>query len=166
MPRSLFIAGTDTGVGKTAVSAALLRRAVRLGLRACGMKPVAAGTTLCDGRVRQEDVEALIAAGNVAAPREVVCPSLLSEAASPHIAAAREGLTLDIGRIEACFAQLSRSADCLIVEGAGGWYAPLDAERSMADVARRLRLPVVLVVGLRLGCLNHAMLTAHAIRTD
>jgi dethiobiotin synthetase len=164
--RGLFVTGTDTGVGKTLVAASLLRRARALGLRACGMKPVAAGARPGREHLCNEDVDALTAAGNVAAPLELVCPYLLREAVSPHIAAELEGRRVDLDHIEACYRQLAARADCVIVEGAGGWYAPLSGHATIASLARRLRLPVVLVVGLRLGCLNHALLAVRAIAAD
>lgn len=156
MHQAYFLTGTDTGVGKTLVAAALLRAAAAQGLRALGMKPVAAGGA--------EDVDALVAAGNVAAPREAVNPYLLREPLSPHLAARRDGVTIDLEIIAHRFDELRGLADFLVVEGAGGFRVPLSDAHDGADLAARLGLPVVLVVGLRLGCLNHALLTAEAIR--
>ena len=156
MSRAYFVTGTDTGVGKTLVAAALLRAAAAQGLRALGMKPVAAGG--------DEDVEALIAASNVAAPRELINPYLLREPLSPHLAARRDGITIDLEVIAHRCDALRGLADFLVVEGAGGFRVPLSATLDGADLAARLGLPLVLVVGLRLGCLNHALLTAEAIR--
>lgn len=156
MNRAYFLAGTDTGVGKTLISAALLRAAAAQGLRALGMKPVAAGGA--------EDVDALIAAGNVAAPRDCVNPYLLSEPLSPHLAARRDGVAIDLEVIARCFGELQGRADFIVVEGAGGFRVPLTETQDGADLAARLGLPVILVVGLRLGCLNHALLTEQAIR--
>jgi dethiobiotin synthetase len=156
MSRAFFLAGTDTEVGKTLIAAALLHAAAAQGLRALGMKPVAAGGA--------EDVDALVAAGNVQAPREAVNPYLLREPLSPHLAARRDGTAIDLEHIARCFGELQGRADFLIVEGAGGFRVPLSDAHDGADLAARLGLPVILVVGLRLGCLNHALLTAQAIR--
>lgn len=156
MSRAYFLTGTDTEVGKTLIAAALLRAAAAQGLRALGMKPVAAGGA--------EDVDALVAAGNVAAPRDCVNPYLLREPLSPHLAARRDGVAIDIEHIARCFGELRGRADFLIVEGAGGFRVPLSDAHDGADLAARLGLPVILVVGLRLGCLNHALLTGEAIR--
>jgi dethiobiotin synthetase len=156
MSHAYFLTGTDTEVGKTLIAAALLRAAAAQGLRALGMKPVAAGGA--------EDVDALVAAGNVQAPREAVNPYLLREPLSPHLAARRDGVTIDLEVIARRFNELRGRADFLVVEGAGGFLVPLSDTHDGADLAARLGLPVVLVVGLRLGCLNHALLTAEAIR--
>jgi dethiobiotin synthetase len=156
MSRAYFLTGTDTEAGKTLVAAALLRAAAAKGLKSLGMKPVAAGGA--------EDVDALVAAGNVAAPRDIVNPYLLREPLSPHLAARRDGVAIDLERIARCFNELRSRADFLVVEGAGGFRVPLSDTQDGADLAARLGLPVVLVVGLRLGCLNHALLTAEAIR--
>ena len=156
MRRAFFLTGTDTEVGKTLIAAALLRAAAVQGLRALGMKPVAAGGA--------EDVEALIAASNVAARREAINPYLLTDPLSPHLAARRDDVTIDIEHIARCFGELCGLADLVIVEGAGGFRVPLTDGLDGADLVVRLGLPVILVVGLRLGCLNHALLTAEAIR--
>ncbi len=159
MNGGVFITGTDTGVGKTAVACALLRRNVGAGFRAVGMKPVAAG-----GGPENPDIAALAAAGNVEAPLSARCPYAFSEAIAPHLAARAAGVTIDPERIARSFEALRALADVVVVEGAGGALVPLDDRCDMLDVARALRLPVLMVVGMRLGCLNHAMLTASAIR--
>ena len=156
MSRGYFLTGTDTGVGKTLIASALLHAAAAQGLRALGMKPVAAGDA--------GDVDALIAAGNVAAPRDCVNPYLLREPLSPHIAARRDGVAIDLEHIARCFEELRGRADFLVVEGAGGFRVPLSDAHDGGDLAVRLGLPLILVVGLRLGCLNHALLTAEAVR--
>ncbi|MDR2239356.1 MAG: dethiobiotin synthase [Zoogloeaceae bacterium] len=156
MSQAYFLTGTDTDVGKTLIAAALLRRAAARGWRALGMKPVAAGGA--------GDVDALIAAGNVHAPRERVNPYLLREPLSPHLAARRDGAAIDFERIARDCAALRAEADFLVVEGAGGFRVPLTETQDGGDLAARLALPVILVVGLRLGCLNHALLSAEAIR--
>lgn len=162
-PPGFFITGTDTGVGKTLVAAALLHALAGLGVRAVGMKPVAAGAQLQDGVWVNEDVVMLGAASAVAAPPELVNPYLFREPIAPHIAAEHKGVTIEIPRIVAAFETLAGLAECVVVEGAGGFRVPLDRQRDIADLAVRLHLPVILVVGMRLGCLNHALLTAEAI---
>lgn len=158
-----FVAGTDTGVGKTRVAAALLWALVRLGHRAVGMKPVAAGAELREGVWVNEDVVQLRAAGNVEAPLEWVNPYLFREAIAPHIAAAHKGVAIELPRIRAAYDELARLADVVVVEGAGGLLVPVSDTRDMAELVVALGLPVVLVVGMRLGCLNHALLSSEAL---
>ncbi|MBA4111398.1 MAG: dethiobiotin synthase [Leptothrix sp. (in: Bacteria)] len=164
---AFFVTGTDTGVGKTRVSAALLHALHRHHARVIGMKPVAAGTELINGEWANEDVLALRAASTVQVPALYDNPYLLNLAASPHIAAREEGVEIDIEHIAACFHALRQQADAVVVEGAGGFIVPLlesgRQSATSADLAVLLRLPVVLVVGVRLGCLNHALLTQEAI---
>jgi dethiobiotin synthetase len=161
---SLFVTGTDTGVGKTLVSAGLLHALARYHPRVVGMKPIAAGTVWVDGMDSNEDVVALRAASTCAVPPELDNPVLLPDPVSPHIAAARAGVRIDIGHLVACHRALALRADAVVVEGAGGFHVPLSNTETGADLAQALGLPVLLVVGLRLGCLNHALLTAEAIR--
>jgi len=161
---SWFVTGTDTGVGKSLVAAALLHACRARGLSAIGMKPVAAGGELIDGEWRNEDVEALIAASNVGAPRELVNPYLFRAPIAPHIAAADAKMEISSTHIAQCYARLAALAQAVVVEGAGGFLVPLNRTENMGHLAQALGLPVVLVVGMRLGCLNHAMLTAEAIR--
>jgi len=156
MNRAYFLTGTDTEVGKTLTTCALLHAAAAQGMRTLGMKPVAAGGS--------EDADALVAASRVAAPRDCVNPYLLREPLAPHIAARRDGVTIDIAHIARCFEKLRGLADFIVVEGVGGFRVPLDDSRDSADLAVLLGLPVILVVGLRLGCINHALLTAEAVR--
>jgi dethiobiotin synthetase len=158
-----FITGTDTGIGKTLVSSALLHALAQQGLRAAGMKPVAAGAELRDGAWHNEDADILAAASNVALPPELTTPYLLRTAAAPHIAAAQEGVTIDLAHIRACYGRIAAASDAVVVEGVGGFRVPLSDACDSADLAQQLDLPVILVVGLRLGCLNHALLTADAI---
>lgn len=165
MGAGFFIAGTDTGVGKTHTTVALLHAAARLGYSTVGMKPVAAGFDKVAGRWINEDVEALLAASSIAAARKEINPYALREAIALHIAADHQGLGLAIPPLCAAYEALSGRADVVLVEGAGGFLVPLDATHDMGDLAVALRLPVILVVGMRLGCLNHALLTAEAIRT-
>ena len=155
-----FVAGTDTEIGKTFVACALLHALRNQGLSAIGMKPVAAGT---DEHGRNDDVEALIAASGVEAPRELVNPYLFAPAIAPHIAALEENRPIDIERIAQSFAALRPLADTIVVEGVGGFCVPLGPRSDAADLAQRLALPVILVVGMRLGCISHALLSAQAI---
>jgi len=161
MTRGVFITGTDTGVGKTVFACALLRAYVARGWRAIGMKPIAAG--VAPGAECNADVAALAAAGNVDAPLALRNPFAFAPAIAPHLAAAEAGIAIDLERIGEAYERLAARADRIVVEGAGGVYVPLDARRDMLDVALSLSLPVVLVVGVRLGCLNHALLSAQAI---
>jgi len=160
---SLFVTGTDTEIGKTLVSAALLRGFARAGLRAAAMKPVAAGAFERDGVWHNEDADQLDAAASVLLPPAIRTPYLLKEPAAPHIVAAREGVELDAAHIVACHAQALRMAEMVVVEGVGGFRVPLTDTHDTADLAVALNLPVLLVVGMRLGCISHALLTAEAI---
>jgi dethiobiotin synthetase len=164
--RSLFVTGTDTGVGKTLVSAALLHTLARHYARVVGMKPVAAGLVQHSDTWVSEDVLALRAASTVAVPPELDNPVALPDAMSPHLAAARAGRHITVAELHAAQRALLALADVVLVEGAGGWRVPLNEHETLADLAIAMAAPVVLVVGLRLGCLNHALLTAEAIRTD
>ena len=134
------------------------------GLRVIGMKPVAAGAAFVNGAWVNEDVAQLLAASNVRAPLEAVNPYCFEQAIAPHIAASINKKTININKLQDSCARLSVLADIVVVEGAGGFCVPLNDHESSADLARALALPVVLVVGMRLGCLNHALLTAEAIR--
>ena len=158
-----FVTGTDTGVGKTLIACSLLRAFAARGLRTMGMKPVASGGVAGGTGLVHDDVERLIAAGNVTAPRERVNPYCFAPPIAPHIAAAEAGMTIDPDHIGRCFNALAERADVVIVEGVGGFRVPLGPGADTAQLAARLALPVVLVVGVRLGCLNHALLTAEAI---
>ena len=161
---SYFITGTDTGVGKTFVAVALTRALVARGLRVAVMKPVAAGTVKTPEGEFNDDALELLAASNVKASYQDVNPWLLRTAASPHLAARADGVTIRHERIAAAYGRLAAASDLVLAEGAGGWLAPISATETMADVAEKLALPVLLVVGLRLGCLNHALLTRDAVR--
>ncbi|WP_116139614.1 dethiobiotin synthase [Trinickia diaoshuihuensis] len=164
-PLSLFVTGTDTEIGKTLVSCALLRGFANAGLAAAAMKPVAAGAEFNaeDGMWHNEDADQLDAAAGVLLPPEVRTPYLLQAPAAPHIVAAQEGRTLEIAPIVQCHREAMQRADVVVVEGVGGFRVPLDGTRDTADLAVALGLPVVLVVGVRLGCINHALLTADAV---
>jgi dethiobiotin synthetase len=164
--RGFFVAGTDTGVGKTLVCVALTRALVARGLRVAVMKPVAAGAVDTADGPRNDDALELLAAANVPATYDEVNPCLLARPASPHLAARHEGISIRAEPILRVQRKLASLADCMVVEGAGGWLAPISAVETMGDLAERMALPVVLVVGLRLGCLNHALLTREAIRSQ
>jgi len=163
MTLGYFVTGTDTGVGKTLIACALLRAFAAAGYRAVGMKPVAAGAEPHGEHVVYGDVEALCAAGNVAAPRELVSPYAFRRPIAPHIAAAEEGLIIDLAHIEGCFHALAERSEVVVVEGVGGFRVPLGPATDTRALARRLGLPVILVVGMRLGCLNHALLSSDSI---
>jgi len=158
-----FVTGTDTNVGKTLVSAALIRSLAGHGLKVAGMKPVAAGAELRDGTLWNEDVARLSGEANVTLPSHLIAPYLFKEPAAPHVAAALEDQQIDTATIFTAFEQIRAQTEAIIVEGVGGFCVPLTPQTNMADIAARLQLDVILVVGLRLGCLNHALLTAEAI---
>ena len=157
---SWFVTGTDTEVGKTFVACTLLHALRNKGLTAIGMKPVAAGT---DANGKNDDVEALLKASSFQMPGELINPYLFKPAIAPHIAAAEEQRMIDITHIVESFNNLRKSADCVLVEGVGGFCVPLGPHTDTADLAQELGLPVLLVVGMRLGCINHALLTQQAI---
>lgn len=158
-----FVTGTDTEIGKTLVSSAILHKLAASGRRACGMKPVAAGAQDIDGELHNEDADMLRAAGNVHLPMSITTPFLLKEPAAPHIAAALEGVTIEPVPILAAYTEIHAASDAVVVEGVGGFRVPFNDEFDSADLATQLNLPVILVVGLRLGCINHALLTVEAI---
>jgi dethiobiotin synthetase len=158
-----FVTGTDTEIGKTLISSALLFGLGESGVHVAGMKPIAAGAQLYDGVWHNEDVDCLAAAANIALPLELATPYLMREAVAPHIAAAHEGIDIDLAHILSCYQQVASMADAVVVEGVGGFCVPLSAHSDTADLAQQLGLPVIMVVGMRLGCLNHALLTAQAI---
>lgn len=159
----LFVTGTDTGVGKTRVAAALCLAFVAAGRRVAGMKPVASGCLATDDGLRNEDALALQAAMNVRAGYAEVNPFAFEPAIAPHIAAAEACRPIDFQVLDRSYQRLALQSDVTVVEGAGGWLAPLDDTRTFADLAARWQLDVLLVVGLRLGCLNHALLTVESI---
>jgi dethiobiotin synthetase len=163
--RGVFITGTDTGVGKTVVAAGLVRGLVAQGQRVAVMKPIASGSERTSEGLRNEDALALMAASNVPAPYASVNPYCFEPAISPHIAADDAGIRVDLAQIRRSFESLADRSDWLVAEGAGGWLAPIGAATSIRDLAETLHLPVVMVVGLRLGCINHALLTKLAIES-
>ena len=166
MRNSVFITGTDTGIGKTYASVALLHALRGAGLRAVGMKPVASGCVATAEGLRNEDALALQSASSGSPDYADVNPLAYAAAVSPHLAAAAEGRRVDLAPVQAAYARLAARADVVVVEGVGGWLAPLSDTLVAGDLARVLGLPVILVVGLRLGCLNHALLSARAIAAD
>jgi len=159
-----FVTGTDTGVGKTLVSCALLHGFAASGKSVIGMKPVAAGAARGPAGLVNDDVALLLAAGNVDAPLTLVNPYCFELPIAPHLAAEQAGAAIDLVTIISAYRRLAAIADIVIVEGIGGFCVPLNSVEDSADLAQRLGLPMILVVGLRLGCLNHALLTAHSIR--
>lgn len=164
MSRGVFVTGTDTGVGKTIACCALIHALAARGVRTKPMKPIAAGAVERAGRWVNEDTLALLAAARIdVSAAGLVTPILLREPMAPHIAAQREGRRITLQPVAEALAQLGASGDFLVVEGVGGFRVPLDESLDTVDLARAIGLPVILVVGLRLGCLNHALLTAQAI---
>jgi dethiobiotin synthetase len=176
MSRGLFIAGTDTEIGKTRVTLALLRALHSRGVKASGMKPVATGTRpvtaselplfsgFCAiGDMINEDVVAITALSPPDCDRLDINPYCFNWGVSPHIAAERAGVRIEPERVAAAYERLTERCEAVVVEGTGGWFAPIGECGTMADIAQRLALPVVLTVGLRLGCLNHALLSVQAI---
>lgn len=167
MNRSYFVTGTDTGVGKTAIAVGLLDAARRRGLSTAAVKPVAAGCELSGDGLRNDDALFLQRACTTALDYEQINPFALQPAIAPHFAAARENLQLDAKTLAThCQSILDLQAGFTVIEGAGGWRVPLNSRETFADIAKRLKVPVILVVDIKLGCLNHALLSAEAIRAD
>lgn len=161
--RTIFVTGTDTGVGKSTVACALLRAARAQGLRACGYKPVASGSEDTPEGLRNADALALQTAAATAEPYERINPYVFGPPTAPHLAAAAAGTVIRTDVLDRAHAELALRYDCVIVEGAGGWQVPLDAATTMADWVSARGWPVLMVVGMRLGCINHALLTAESI---
>jgi dethiobiotin synthetase len=159
-----FVTGTDTEVGKTVASCALLRAATRRGYRTAGYKPVASGSEMTARGLRNGDALALRRSASLALPYGAVNPFTFAEPTSPHIASAAEGRPIHGAALSAGLRALEAQADWVLVEGAGGWFTPLSATLTFADWVQAEGLPVILVVGVKLGCINHAMLTALAVR--
>lgn len=161
MATGFFVTGTDTGIGKTTVSCALLHLFAAQGKKVIGMKPVVAGRE----NGQWMDVEHLLAASNVSVSRQQINPYAFEQPIAPHIAAQQTGKEIDLLVIHQAYRKLSIKADIVIVEGAGGFLVPINLQQNGADLAQLLNLPVIVVVGMRLGCLNHALLTAQAVRS-
>jgi len=164
MKKAYFVTGTDTDAGKTHVACQLIAQHVAQGQKEVGMKPDAAGCELVNGEWLNQDVQKLTAASNVKAPREFVNPYCFNEPIAPHLAANMAGVEIKIDKITHAYKQLTNMADVVIVEGAGGFLVPLNEKVSLADLADALALPIILVVGMKLGCINHSLLTAEAIK--
>ena len=161
--KGYFITGTDTDVGKTLVSLALMHALQAQGKRVAGFKPVSAGCINTANGLRNDDAIKLQQAASVDFPYEIVNPYTYYPPIAPHIAAQSIGDSISIEKVYACYKKLADEADDVIVEGAGGWLVPINKKETMADIAAQLDLPVILVVGLRLGCLNHALLSVESI---
>jgi dethiobiotin synthetase len=159
-----FVTGTDTGVGKTLVAAGLMRALRARGLSVAGMKPVASGCEAHAKRLQNADALILQAEASIETAYEAVNPYAFAPPVAPHIAARERGVRIELAHIVAAAQRLARRVDFMVIEGVGGWLVPLSEDSTLADLAVQLRLPVVLVVGMRLGCLNHALLTAEAMR--
>ncbi|MEH6387040.1 dethiobiotin synthase [Pseudomonas profundi] len=167
MSKRYFVTGTDTEIGKTTIAAALLHSARQRGLSTAAVKPVAAGCERTAEGLRNEDALALMNECQPPLDYELINPVALEAAIAPHIAAHEEDVTLTADALSAgCKAVFERNADLTLVEGAGGWRVPLNDRQTLADLAGLLAIPVVMVVGMRLGCINHALLTAEAIKAD
>lgn len=168
LPKHLFVTGTDTGVGKTHVTVHLIQHFVAQGYKVVAMKPVASGCEWIDGVWQNEDVCRLVAASNVHAPLSLVNPYCFDPPIAPHIAAQQAGVRLSLPLIVDAYRQLTALADVVIVEGAGGLLVPLDTAdtpvMTIADLILALELPALLVVGMKLGCINHALLTAQVLQ--
>lgn len=164
-PQSYFIVGTDTGVGKTFIASRIVQQFANQGYKTVGMKPIASGCEKnAQGEWVNEDVAALTNASNVQAPLEFINPYRFQPAIAPHIAANQAGVNIEIAKISQCFSALQQQAEIVIVEGAGGFLVPINSQETLADLAVALKLPIILVVGMRLGCINHALLTVETIK--
>ena len=163
---NVYVTGTDTGIGKTVVATALLHALRSHGLRAVGMKPVASGCMVQDGVWYNDDALALQEASDPRPDYADLNPYSLPLPLAPEIAAREAGVQIDLDKIVAAFKRLQRAADAMVVEGVGGWDAPLSDRLDQSALVRELQLPVVMVVGMRLGCISHARLTARAIKAD
>lgn len=161
-----FITGTDTGIGKTRVTAGLLKAFARSGRKTVGMKPVASGAQTTPEGLRNADALAIQAAASEKRAYGLVNPYCFALPVAPHIAALEAGVEISLDTLRAAYAELCHGADTVLVEGVGGWQVPLSPALELPDLAREFGLPVILVVGMRLGCLNHALLTARALNAD
>ncbi len=165
--KQYFIAGTDTDVGKTLVACGILRAAAARGLKTMAIKPVAAGADLTEQGLRNTDALMLIDAMTESLPYEQVNPVLLAPPIAPHIAAEQAGRRLSVSQLAGfCRGVMMRKVDMVLIEGAGGWRVPLNQREMLSGLAVELQTPVILVVGMKLGCISHALLTAEAIRAD
>ena len=161
-----FVTGTDTEVGKTLVSAALILKLRNQGLNAMGFKPVVAGTYQnSNGSTLNEDIETLRIASDLKPGQVDLCPYVLDTPAAPHLIASKQGICLDLDTILQAFQQIQNQSDLIVVEGAGGFLVPLNEDQDLGHLAQKMGLPVILVVGMKLGCINHALLTCEAIQS-
>ncbi|MCB2427645.1 dethiobiotin synthase [Methylophaga pinxianii] len=163
MEKSLFVTGTDTEVGKTRISVGLIKVLQQQGLKVAAMKPVASGCEWLERQWQNEDALALSQQADIKLPYSQINPYAFEPAIAPHLAAEQAKKTINIDVIHAHFAAIKSQADAVVVEGAGGWLVPLNEKETLADLAKTLQLPVVLVVAIKLGCINHALLTVQAI---
>jgi dethiobiotin synthetase len=159
----IFITGTDTDVGKTTIALGFITALKDKGLRVGVMKPVSAGCEQTNDGLRNEDAVLLMQQASVDFPYEIVNPYAFEPAVAPHIAAAEVGVAIDIEVIRQCYFKIAEKVNVVVVEGAGGWLVPINENETMADVVKGLSLDVITVVGIRLGCLNHALLTSQSI---
>jgi dethiobiotin synthetase len=166
MFKGIFITGTDTGIGKTRFTLALMKALKNQGHKVLGMKPLASGATFKRGKLINEDAELIMQHGSKPMDYELINPAVFELAVAPHIAASKKNEKIDLNQIIDCYSQLASNSEVVIVEGAGGWRVPLSDELSLVDLVRSLELPIIMVVGFKLGCINHALLTAEAIRAD
>ncbi|WP_087018689.1 dethiobiotin synthase [Thaumasiovibrio subtropicus] len=166
MSNAFFVAGTDTEVGKTVCSRAIIQSAVAAGVQVAGFKPVASGSQITPVGTRNTDALYLQDASNVELTYEEVNPYTLVEASSPHLSARKEDIAIEFDVIDSAFAHLKSKSEMVLVEGAGGWRVPVTDEIYLSDWVQRQKLPVILVVGVKLGCMSHAVLTAEAIERD
>lgn len=166
MSQGYFVTGTDTEVGKTVISVGLIKKLQQQGRRVVAMKPVASGCEMTSGGLRNEDALALHEAADIKVAYEQINPYAFAPAIAPHIAAQQAAVDIDLQRLVNVCQQLQQQADAIVVEGAGGWLVPLNNKQTIADLAVQIQLPVVLVVAIKLGCINHALLTADSIRAS
>ncbi|MCF7969843.1 MAG: dethiobiotin synthase [Methylococcaceae bacterium] len=164
MAQGYFVTGTDTGIGKTWTTAALMQYFKNQGKSVIGMKPIASGCDKLDGQLRNEDALLLQEHASVILPYQEINPYAFALPVSPHIAAQQAGVEINIASIVEKYQQLEKKADIVLVEGVGGWLVPINARQDVADLAQALNLPVIVVVGMRLGCINQAKLTFAAIK--
>ena len=164
MSKGIFITGTDTGIGKTVISCGLLRELNKPGLRTAAMKPVASGADIIEGQWVNDDALKLQQAASEDIAYDLINPYCFEPAIAPHLAAQQANIHIDFEKIKQCYTTIARKSDVVIVEGVGGWLVPLNTHETVADLAKYLELPVILVVGIRLGCLSHALLTVESIQ--
>ena len=165
MANGIFITGTDTGIGKTIASCAIMHELAKQGFSVAGMKPIASGATSHQGQLKNDDALALMRHSTAAQEYKYVNPYCFEPAIAPHIAAELAGIEINMNSIQQSYAKLCEKVDWVVVEGVGGWLVPINMEQEVSDIADQLNLPVILVVGLRLGCINHALLTLESIRS-